>query len=201
MARYLGPKHKHCRREGVPLCGNPKCPVARNPNPPGQHGQKRRRKISSYGEQLREKQKAKRTFGVLEKQFRRYVKKAQKKKGKTGETILQLLETRLDNVIYRLGLAPTRRMARQLVSHTHVLIDEQKVDIPSYSVKPGQIITLKPKSLEIPVVKKNLQATKNDSMPAWLEKKGPVGRIKRLPNREEMDQNINEQLIVEYYSR
>jgi len=201
MGRYLGPKHKLCRREGIPLCGSPKCPVTRNPNPPGQHGPKGRRRLSSYGEQLREKQKAKRIFGILEKQFRRYVKEAQKKKGKTGEALLSLLETRLDNVIYRLGFVPSRRMGRQLVSHGHIFVDQNKVDIPSYNLKTGQTISLSPKALAIPTVKKTIEATKGESLPSWLERKGAVGRVKSLPQREDMEQNINEQFIVEFYSR
>lgn len=201
MARYLGPKHKLCRREGIPLCGSPKCPVTRNPNPPGQHGNRGRRKISSYGLQLREKQKAKRTFGVLEKQFRRYLREAQKKKGATGETLLSLLETRLDNVIYRLGFAPTRQMARQLVSHGHVFVDQKKVTIPSFNVVADETISLSSRALVIPDVKKIIEATKKESIPAWLDKKAAVGKIKRMPERDEMDQNINEQLIVEFYSR
>ena len=201
MGRYLGPKHKLCRREGIPLCGNPKCPVTRNPNPPGQHGPRGRRRLSSYGEQLREKQKAKRIFGLLEKQFRRYVREAQKKKGKTGEALLTLLETRLDNIIYRLGFVPSRRMSRQLVSHNHVLVDQKRVNIPSYNLAVGQTVMLSPKALSIDTVKKSIEATKNESLPSWLERKGAVGRVKSMPERDEMEMNINEQLIVEYYSR
>jgi len=200
MGRYLGPKHKLCRREGIPLCGNPKCPVNRNPNPPGQHA-KTRKKISSYGEQLREKQKTKRIFGILERQFRRYVREAQNKKGETGQAILELLETRLDNILYRLGFVPTRQMARQLVSHAHVLVDQKKVTIPSFNLKVGQTISLRPKALAIGTVKKNIEKTKTESLPSWLEKKGAVGRMKKMPEREDMEQNINEQLIVEFYSR
>lgn len=201
MARYLGPKHKLCRREGIALCGLAKCPINRNPNPPGQHGPKGRKKLSEYGIQLREKQKAKRIYGVLEKQFRKYVTQAQKKKENTSEALLQLLETRLDNVVYRFGFVPTRYAARQLVSHAHILVDDKKVNIPSYNLKPGQVISLKPKSTNIPIVKKTLEATKKDPLPGWLEKKATAGKIKRLPEREEIGEDINDQLIVEYYSR
>lgn len=201
MARYTGPKHKHCRREGVPLCGSPKCPVLRNPNPPGQQGVKGRRKLSEYGIQLREKQKAKRMYGILERQFRRLVKLAQKSKGATGEKLLQILETRLDNLIYRIGFAPTRPMARQLVTHGHVLVDNQKVNIPSYQVKVGQTVTLKQASLELPLVKKTFEGVQKESLPIWLERKGPIAKVVKLPDRVDFPKEINEQLIVEYYSR
>ncbi|OGD85743.1 30S ribosomal protein S4 [Candidatus Curtissbacteria bacterium RBG_16_39_7] len=201
MARYTGPKHKLCRREGIPLCGSVKCPVHTRTNPPGQHGPKGRRRLSAFGQQLREKQKAKRIYGVLERQFRRYVREAQKAKGKTGEVLLQLLETRLDNVLYRMGFAPTRSSSRQLVSHGHVLVDEKKVDIPSYNLKPNQIVTFRDQSLKIPLVQENLSKTKKEKPPTWLEKKGPVGKILRLPEREEIGEPINEQFIVEFYSR
>ncbi|HEY5601299.1 MAG TPA: 30S ribosomal protein S4 [Patescibacteria group bacterium] len=201
MGRYTGPKHKHCRREGVPLCGSAKCPVLRNPNPPGQQGVRGRRKLSEYGIQLREKQKAKRMYGIFERQFRRLVTEAQKSKKATGEKLLQILETRLDNVVYRLGFAPTRSMARQLVSHGHVLVDGKKVNIPSYELVNGQTVTLAQKSLEIPLVKKTLEASKEESLPSWIERKGPVGKVAKLPSLEDFPQEINQQLIVEYYSR
>jgi len=159
-----------------------------------------RRRLSEYGVQLREKQKAKRTYGVLERQFRRYFKKAFKKRGVTGEALLQLLESRLDNVVYRLGFVPSRSVARQLVRHGHILVDGKKVDIPSYQVKPGQVINLNPKAMKIEVVKKSL-AEKKKEIPSWLQKKAAVGKIIRLPTREEIGADIAEQLIVEYYSR
>lgn len=201
MARYTGPKHRLCRREGAPICGSPKCPVLRNPNPPGQPSKKRRKKASEYGLQLREKQKAKRTYGVLERQFRRYVREAQKAKGQTGEKLLQLLETRLDNVVYRLGFAPSRPATRQLVTHGHVLVDGKKVNIPSYGIKPNQTITITSESLNTPTVKKTIETTKNEPLPPWLVRKAAVGKVLSLPKREDIATDINEQLIVEFYSR
>jgi len=207
MARYLDSKCRLCRREGTKLflkgerCFSPKCPLEKKGAvAPGQHGLKMRRRLSEYGVQLREKQKAKRTYGVLERQFRRYFKKAFKKRGVTGEALLQLLELRLDNVVYRLGLVPSRSVARQLVRHGHILVDGKKVDIPSYQVKPGQVINLNPKAMKIEVVKKSL-AEKKKEIPSWLQKKAAVGKIIRLPTREEIGADIAEQLIVEYYSR
>ena len=207
MARYLDSKCRLCRREGTKLflkgerCFSPKCPLEKKGAvAPGQHGLKMRRRLSEYGVQLREKQKAKRTYGVLERQFRRYFKKAFKKRGVTGEALLQLLELRLDNVVYRLGFVPSRSVARQLVRHGHILVDGKKVDIPSYQVKPGQVINLNPKAMKIEVVKKSL-AEKKKEIPSWLQKKAAVGKIIRLPTREEIGADIAEQLIVEYYSR
>jgi len=207
MARYIDPKCRLCRREGTKLflkgerCFSPKCPLEKKGAvAPGQHGLKMRRRLSEYGVQLREKQKAKRTYGVLERQFRRYFKKAFKKRGVTGEALLQLLESRLDNVVYRLGFVPSRSVARQLVRHGHILVDGKKVDIPSYQVKPGQVINLNPKAMKIEVVKKSL-AEKKKEIPSWLQKKAAVGKIIRLPTREEIGADIAEQLIVEYYSR
>jgi len=207
MARYLDSKCRLCRREGTKLflkgerCFSPKCPLEKKGAvAPGQHGLKMRRRLSEYGVQLREKQKAKRTYGVLERQFRRYFKKAFKKRGVTGEALLQLLELRLDNVVYRLGLVPSRSVARQLVHHGHILVDGKKVDIPSYQVKPGQVINLNPKAMKIEVVKKSL-AEKKKEIPSWLQKRAAVGKIIRLPTREEIGADIAEQLIVEYYSR
>jgi len=207
MARYIDPKCRLCRREGTKLflkgerCFSPKCPLEKKGAvAPGQHGLKMRRRLSEYGVQLREKQKAKRTYGVLERQFRRYFKKAFKKRGVTGEALLQLLESRLDNVVYRLGFVPSRSVARQLVRHGHILVDGKKVDIPSYQVKPGQVINLNPKAMKMEVVKKSL-AEKKKEIPSWLQKKAAVGKIIRLPTREEIGADIAEQLIVEYYSR
>ena len=207
MARYLDSKCRLCRREGTKLflkgerCFSPKCPLEKKGAvAPGQHGLKMRRRLSEYGVQLREKQKAKRTYGVLERQFRRYFKKAFKKRGVTGEALLQLLELRLDNVVYRLGFVPSRSVARQLVHHGHILVDGKKVDIPSYQVKPGQVINLNPKAMKMEVVKKSL-AEKKKEIPSWLQKKAAVGKIIRLPTREEIGADIAEQLIVEYYSR
>lgn len=206
MAKYNGPKNRLARREGIDLGG--KTPgskahasLLRRLNvPPGQHGNRGRRKISEFGTQLREKQKARRLYGVLERQFRKYFEHALKIRGNTGEALLQQLERRLDNIVYRLGFAPTRAGARQLVSHGHVLVNNAKVNIPSYQVRIEEVVSLKPKAHEIPLVKKGLEE-KNPVMPGWLERKGPVGRLVKFPERSEMSADINEQLIVEFYSR
>ena len=207
MARYKDAKCRLCRREGTKLflkgtrCFSPKCPIERRGGvPPGQHGQRRARRLSEFGVQLREKQKAKRLYGVLERQFRRYYEQAAKVKKGTGEALLQLLETRLDSVVYRLGFTLSRGIARQLVNHGHILVDGKKVDIPSYQMKPGQTISLSPKGLTINQVKTAL-AEKDRQIPAWLKRKAAVGKIDRLPKRDEIDANINEKLIVEFYSR
>lgn len=206
MARYTGPKNRLARREGVDL--GLKTPgshahaalLKRINVPPGQHGPKGGRKLSGYGLQLREKQKAKHMYGVLEKQFRNYFKEALKFPGNTGEALLQNLEKRLDNILYRMNLAPTRTAARQYISHGHVLVNNKKLTIPSYQVKVNDVITYKPKGLEIPAVKKLLEE-KNSPVPEWVERKGAVGKFVKVPSRTEIQADINEQLIVEYYSR
>lgn len=206
MARYTGPKNRLARREGIDL--GMKTPgskahaslLRRLTIIPGQHGSRGKRKLSGYGIQLREKQKVRRLYGVLERQFRKYFKRALKFKGNTGEMLLQQLERRLDTIMYRLGLAPTRAAARQLVTHGHVLVNEKKVSIPSYQVEVDDIIMLKGKALEIPAVKKLLEE-KNPQLVPWLERKGAVGKVAKLPERSEIPEDINEQLIVEYYSR
>lgn len=207
MARYTDAKCRLCRREGVKLflkgkrCLSPKCPIERKGAvPPGQKGTKRARRASEYALQLRGKQKAKRIYGVLERQFRRYFDKARKVKEQTGEALLRLLELRLDNVVYRLGLVPSRSVARQMVSHGHILVNGKRVNIPSYQVKVDETISLSPQGLKIQEVKETL-AEKNAIIPLWLERKAAVGRIKRLPKREEIESDIDEKLIVEYYSR
>ena len=202
MARYTGPKHKHCRAEGVPLCGLPTCPVVKkNAGPPGEHGQKRRGKISEYGVQLREKQKVKRMYGVLERQFRKNYNLASKQKGMTGETLLSLMERRLDNTVYRLNLASTRQQARQFASHGHILVNGKKVTIPSYNVKIGDVISLSEKAASLDFIKKLTENTKGMIIPSWLEKKAIVGKVVGMPKREDLEAEINENLIVEYYSR
>ena len=202
MARYTGPKHRLCRAEGAAICGLPTCPVTRkNAGPPGQHGQKGRRKLSEYGIQLREKQKVKRMYGVLERQFEKYFNVAARKKIATGDALLNILETRLDNVIYRLNLARTRYQARQLVSHGHVLVNGKRVTIPSYNVKIGDIINLTDKASNLDFIKKQLEDTKSLELPSWLERKVTVGKVKALPQREDINAEINEKLIVEFYSR
>lgn len=202
MARYTGPKHRLCRAEGVALCGSPKCPVTRkNAGPPGQHSQRGRKKLSEYGIQLREKQKVKRMYGLLERQFNKYFNMASSKKAATGEALLQILETRLDNVIYRLGLAASRPQARQLVSHGHVFVNGKKVTIPSYNVKIGDIVSLSPKAANLPFIKKLEEVKKEEKTPSWLSKKATVGKVDSLPKRADIEGDINESLIVEYYSR
>jgi len=207
MARYTGPKCRLCRREGVKLflkgerCYSPKCPLERKGAViPGQHGQKRQRRVSDYSHQLREKQKTKRLYGVLERQFKNYFQEASQVKEKAGEILLQFLERRLDNVVFRLGFVPSRSVARQLVRHGHVLVDGKKVDIPSYRVKPGQTISLTTKGLALKEVKKAL-AEKERKIPGWLKRKAAVGKIVSLPKREDIDVDIDEHLIVEFYSR
>lgn len=206
MARYTGAKCKLCRREGMKLflkadrCFSAKCPLEKKGAvPPGQHGQKRSRRLSNYGQQLREKQKAKRLYGVLERQLRRYLNKAMKQKGATGKALLQILESRLDNIVYRLGFAPSRSAARQLVGHGHILIDGKKVNISSYRVKSGQAVHLTTKGMKMDSIKKTLADKKE--VPPWLQRQAAMGRMIRLPVGKELGDDINEQLIVEYYSR
>lgn len=200
MARYTGPKRRLSRREGIPLFAKDVKAIERKGAvPPGQHGARMRRRLSEYGVQLREKQKAKRIYGILERQFKRYYDEASKVKGATGLALLQTLETRLDNVVYRLGFATSRAQARQLVSHGHIKIDDKRVTIPSYRVKAGQTIALSDKLSDNTQVKKSLEV--NITLPEWLERQATVGKVLRTPEREEMEQSIDEQLIVEYYSR
>lgn len=201
MARYTGPKRRLSRREGVALFAKDASFIERKGAvPPGQHGGARsRRKVSEYGIQLREKQKARRIYGLMEKQFAKYYDQASRKRGNTGVGMLELLEARLDNVVYRLGFAPSRAFARQLVSHGHVSVNNKKVDISSYKVRPGSTVAILDKMLDNTQVKKSLEGS--PTLPEWLERKATVGKVLRLPNREEMEQGINEHLIVEYYSR
>lgn len=206
MARYTGPKNRLARRDGIDL--GMKTPgthahaaLLRRLNvPPGQHGVKSRRKPSEYAVQLREKQKARHLYGILERQFRNYYKHAMKVKGNTGEALLQQLERRLDNILYRLTLAPTRAAARQLITHGHALVNNKKMTIPSYLLKIDDVVTLNSKGLAVPAIKKLIDE-KNPLLPPWLERKGPVGRLIKIPDRSEIGGDVNEQLIVEYYSR
>ncbi len=212
MARYTDAVCKLCRREGMKLflkgerCFTPKCPIERRNYPPGQHGPTRRsrRKVSDYGRQLREKQKVRRIYGVYERQFRRYFRQAVKAKGMTGTALLQLLERRLDNVVYRMGLASSRAQARQLVTHGHITVNGHKVDIASYSVRPGDVIGVKESSRKKRYFK-NLAEDfgKLQSPPKWLavDPENMTATVVALPEREDIDITINEQLIVEYYSR
>lgn len=203
MARYTGPKNRLARahKRNLGLKVKPEKVEKRLALIPGQHAQKGRRgKPSDYGIQLAEKQKVKRIYGVLEKQFSNYYKLARKNTKATGVRLLQLLELRLDNIIYRLNFAPTRTAARQFVNHGHVLVNDKKLDIPSYQVKIGDIISISPKIQENPDVKK-LISDKKLEIPKWLAKKAIIGKVIREPERAELDADINEQLIVEFYSR
>lgn len=201
MARYTGPKTKIARKFGEAIYGADKVLSKKN-YPPGQHGANRRKKTSEYGTQLREKQKAKYTYGVLEKQFRNLFEKASRSKGITGEVLLQLLESRLDNIVFRLGLAPTRDAARQLVSHRHITVDGRVVNIPSYSVKPGQIISVRERSKSLEVIANALSGFNHSKYP-WVEWDQSVmgGKLLHLPERADIPENIKEQLIVELYSK
>lgn len=206
MARYTGPKNRLARREGVDLglksqgSRSHSALLRRLKITPGMHGQKRRRKPSDFAQQLREKQKVKRIYGVLENQFRKYFEVAIREKGNTGEALLTMLERRLDNCLYRLSLSPTRTSARQLVSHGHVLVDNRKVNIPSFMVKPGMVITISQKQLTNSHIKKMLDV-KDPLIASWLVRKGPAGKIQRIPTRADVTEPINEQLIIEFYSR
>lgn len=206
MARYTGPKNRLARREGLDLGmktvgSKSHARLLKRLNvPPGVHGPKGKRKTSDFGLQLREKQKVKRMYGVLERQFHKTFDQAKKWKGNTGDKLLEFMERRLDNVVYRLGLAPTRSSARQFVSHGHVMVDGKRLSIPSYRLGVDEVITMKAKALEIPAVKKQLE-DKGYKPPVWLERKGPVGKVVRLPLREDIVEDINVQLIVEHYSR
>jgi small subunit ribosomal protein S4 len=201
MARYTGPRHKACRRARTPLCQSKKCPVDRRPYPPGQHGRGRIRE-SDYLVQLREKQKLRTMYGVLERQFRRYYEEAARRPGITGDNLLQLLEQRLDNVVWRSGLTATRPQARQLVNHGHFRVNGKKVDIPSYQVRPGDIVTIKDRSQNIIVVQHAVD-TQDRVVPDWIQV-DPGERkvvVQDHPRRDQIDTAINEQLIVELYSK
>ena len=212
MARDRGKHCRLCRREGMKLflkgekCYKPSCPIEkRGPQPPGQHGHNARRgKLVGYGEQLREKQRVKRIYNLLEGQFRNYFEKAARQKGVTGENLLTLLERRLDNVIYRLGFAMSRRQARQLVRHGHVSVNGRKVNIPSFQVKVGDEVAVREKSLSNVHIQGAFQTSGGRGRPGWLEIANAdklVGRVISQPRRDDIDQNINEQLIVELYSK
>ena len=208
MARYRDANCKLCRREGEKLflkgarCLSDKCAIERRQYAPGQHGQNMRRKISAYGLQLREKQKVRRTYGLLERQFRNYFKKADAKMGITGENLVQFLERRLDNIVYRLGFAPSRKAARQLVRHRHILINGRIVDIPSYQVKPGELVKVKDKSKNLDLVHSALKMGRGDEL-GWLRlnKAALEGELLEIPKRSDIPLTANEQLIVELYSK
>ena len=201
MARYIGPKSRIARRFGEAIFGADKVLSKRN-YPPGQHGNSRRRKTSEYGIMLAEKQKAKYTYGVLERQFRNLFEKSAKAAGITGEVLLQHLESRLDNVVFRLGIAPTRAAARQLVNHKHIIVDGNVVNIPSYAVKPGQIVGVREKSKSLEVIDAALAGFNHSKYP-WIEwdEQTKSGKYLHVPERADIPENIKEQLIVELYSK
>lgn len=200
MARYRGPKHRLARREGVNILDKTSASLQRRLNiPPGVHGRRRRRSLSEYGQQLREKQKAKAIYGLLERQLKRKVLDVQSKKGETVELLLSLLETRLDNIVYRLGFAKTRFQARQFVTHGHVLVNEKKVTIPSYQVKRNDIVSLSPKLQKNPAVLVLLSEKPN--VLGFLKRSGVAGKLLRMPTKEDLEVPFNTQLIIEYYSR
>ena len=209
MARYAGPVCRLCRREGMKLflkgerCHAEKCAVERRNVPPGHHGKGRKAKLQGYGLQLREKQLVKRMYGVLERQFRRYFHEADRRRGITGETLLQLLESRLDNVVYRLGFATSRPQARQLVRHGHFLVNGRRADIPSYSLRAGDRVSVKAKSANNPAIAYAREEVKGRGIPEWLElgADGQEGRFAAIPSREQLNLPVQEQLIVELYSK
>lgn len=208
LTASIGNKCRSCRREGLKLflkgkrCLGPTCPIDRKGAvAPGVSAgtRTRRTRVSDYGRQLREKQKVRRFYGVDEKQLKRYFAQAKKSKGQTAEVLIQLLESRLDNIVFRLGFAPSRRASKQLVVHGNVIVNGKRVDIPSFRAKEGDTVTLSTKALKIPQVEEVL-GTKSD-LPGWLERKAVVGRIKRLPVKDDVDFNADQQVIVEYYSK
>jgi len=198
MARYTGPKDRLSRREGVDLFGKG-VKLTRLNIPPGVHGPKGIQRNSQYGKQLREKQKVKRMYGLTEKQFKRYISLALKTRGNTANKLFELLETRLDNTVYRLGFAATRFQARQMVGHKHVLVNGKKVNIPSYRVKPEDTIALTEKALNIPKVRNLVKEGKE--IPSWLKRKGGAGKVIRNPIREDISEPVEDQDIIEFYSR
>ena len=209
MARYSGAVCRMCRREGMKLflkgerCYTEKCGIEKRNMPPGQHGRLRKAKMVGYGVQLREKQKVKRTYGVLEDQFRRYFEQAERTRGGiTGETLLQLLERRLDNAVYRMGLATSRPQARQLVRHGHFLVNGKKVDVPSYSLKSGDTVVVRETSRQNPTILHASEEVKGRGIPEWLSLEGELGgKVVSMPTREQINLPVQEQLIVELYSK
>ncbi|MFQ5751365.1 MAG: 30S ribosomal protein S4 [bacterium] len=209
MARYIGPVCKLCRREEQKLflkglkCTSPKCPVDKKGYPPGQHGTRRRFKQSEYGIQLREKQKVRRIYGLLERQFRRFFAEAERQKGITSEILLQLLERRLDNVVYRLGFAHSRKSARQLILHRHFLVNDRLVNIPSYILNAGDVVQVKEKSKKLEIVHASMRKMREGRLMPWLEldKAGMRGSLLNVPSRADIPLEANESLIVELYSK
>lgn len=209
MARYIDASCKLCRRERQKLflkgtkCYTEKCPIDRRNYPPGQHGQSRRSKISEYGQQLREKQKVRRIYGILERQFRNYYERSLKQTGRTGDTLVKLLERRLDNVVYRMGFAPSRKAARQLVLHGHFLVNNKPVDVPSYLLNPGDVVQVREKSKKLELIHASMKRMKDTAMLPWLslDKASMTGTFLQIPERADVPLNANEQLIVELYSK
>lgn len=209
MARYSGPVCKHCRREGEKLflkgsrCFSAKCSFEKRSYAPGQHGMSRRTKLSEYGVQLRMKQKVKRIYGLLEAQFRSYYEKSSRSKGVTGENLLRMLESRLDNVIYRLGFAPSRKSARQMILHGHFLVNGRYVNVPSYILRAGDIIAVREKSRKMPLIHETMRRIKDDVLVPWLrlDKAKMEGEFLDLPNRQDIPIDVQENLIVELYSK
>jgi small subunit ribosomal protein S4 len=208
VARYTGPVCRHCRREGLKLflkgerCYTDKCAIERRNYPPGEHGQARP-KFSEYSVQLREKQKLRRIYGVLESQFRRYFQMADRARGVTGETLLQLLERRLDNIVYRLGFSTSRAEARQLVRHGHFRVNGRKVDVPSYLVRRGDVVTVRDRSRKVARIQESLELAQRRGVPDWLEVNAETftGTVKGFPARADLTMPINEKLVVELYSK
>ena len=209
MARYTDPSCRLCRRERQKLflkgtkCFTEKCPVERRGFPPGQHGQSRRTKISEYGVQLREKQKVRRTYGLMERQFRNYFARARKQTGRTGETLVKLLESRFDNVIYRMGLAPSRKAARQLITHGHFMVNNRNVNVPSYLLRAGDIVQVRETSKKLDIIHSSMKRVKDTTMLPWLslDKAAMSGTFLNVPERADIPLNADEQLIVELYSK
>lgn len=209
MARYTGPVCRVCRRVGEKLflkgerCLTPKCAFERRQNPPGEHGASRRRRVSEHGLQLREKKRARAIYGVLERQFRKYFDAAAKKKGVTGTYLLQLLERRLDNVVFRLGFADSRAQARQIVNHRHIRVNERRVDVPSYHVKAGDIISWRERSKESTYYKTLVEDLQRRPLPKWLtlDTQAVTGAVIGMPEPSDMDLKIEERMIVEFYAR
>lgn len=211
MGKYIGPVCRLCRTEGVKLflkgekCSSDKCPMTKRPFPPGMHGRDRKRKLTEYGMRLREKQKLKKIYGMREEQFERFFELASKEKGMTGNNLLRLLERRLDNVVYRLGFAPNRRTARQIVSHGHILVNGKKVTVPSYLVDPGDVVEVRPESRDSDLFKHIPELSDAGRIPSWLELDASNfrGRVLALPEIDQIDtaRMVNLQLVVEFYSR
>ncbi len=205
MGRYRGPIVKICRREGVNLVETPKAQryMERHPYPPGQHGQRRRRKISDYGVRLREKQKLRFYYNMSEKQFRNLFDEASQKTGATGQVFLQLLESRLDNVVYRLGIAFTRRQARQFVAHGHIMVNGKRIDVPSYRVDPGDVVEVAARARKNPHIRSNIEERRRGKLSSWLEFDPETlkGKFLHRPAREDLMVPVNELQVIEYYSR